>query len=43
MDAFISRERKGHVIDPPKYAQMKDAVDFMNSEPRRRSSRSYIV
>ena len=41
MDAFVSRQRKRHVADSQNYARMKDAVDFMNSQPRRRSSSSY--
>jgi hypothetical protein len=40
--AFVSEERKKrHVADSQNFARMKDAVDFMTAQPRRRSSSSY--
>jgi hypothetical protein len=39
---FVSKERKERLVaDTQNFARMKDALDFMNAQPRRRSSSSY--
>jgi hypothetical protein len=42
MIAFVSEERKKRLVaDTQNFARMKDALDFLKAQPRRRSSSSY--